>query len=376
MYSRSSPSWQDTRARSQSSGAAGTTPVPARTQTRPSSGGTHQQAQASSTLPARPDWLSHATSTSPLAPRGQLPSTAASAGPYTTIQGTPWGVGHSARGLTGQDWASAMLAANSESTAPGNPAPSQQATASSGRTGQATATSWGFWRNPLSQRFSSSPSRSHPTQNYAYSQAQALESSGLASDDPVMQGGMCSGVAAEWASDRVRFSSSSAQDRNSRLSSEPGLRSAIQSQRAGSDAYLVTSVLTGSLASAQRASLSAMLEPGGVSLIGGPTEYRLSQRGANASLADAISEPGVSLINLYDMRTRGRGSSSTNAGHMLSSYSDGTQVQIFDGNYGEYQTDVSNARSLFKTIVSKYSSSWVPDKVSVQRVGQSESSGG
>ncbi len=184
---------------------------------------------------------------------------------------------------------------------------------------------------------------------------------------------MCSGVASVWASDRIRSANSSVQERMSRISSAQGTSNAIQSQRAGSEAYLIESVLSRSLASAQRASLSAMLSQGGISLVGEATEFRLSERGASTAIAGLISEPGTSLVNLYDMRTRGS-RSSANSGHMLSVHSDGSRVEIFDGNYGEYHASVDSTKSLFKSIVSKYSSHWEADKVSVQKLTLSDSS--
>lgn len=152
-----------------------------------------------------------------------------------------------------------------------------------------------------------------------------------------------------------------------RLSSAQGTSNSIRNQRVGSQAYLIEGVLTGSRSSAQRASYSAMLSAGGAALVGEAAEFRLSERGANTAIASRISEPGTSLVNLYDMRTRGR-SSGGNVGHMLSTHSDGARVELFDGNYGEYHADVDSSKSLFKSVVSRYSGSWEPDKVSIQNL--------
>lgn len=243
----------------------------------------------------------------------------------------------------------------------------------SGNSGRPSTCLSSSWRDRLTLCAGSSANRNHSLQ-YEYSQAEALAASGLPSDDPIAQEGMCTGVAAEWATDRIRNPGSSVHERMGRLSSAQGTSNSIRNQRVGSEAYLIEGVLSGSRSSAERASYSAMMSPGGVALAGEATEFRLSKRGANTAIASRISEPGTSLVNLYDMRTRGRRSSG-NVGHTLSTHSDGARVELFDGNYGEYHADVDSSKSLFKSVVGKYSSSWVPDKVSIQNLNLDESSG-
>lgn len=231
-----------------------------------------------------------------------------------------------------------------------------------------------IWSGSGSRNRTSSISLHQP-----FSQASALEAheSTLRNrddyqDDRAWDQGICSGLAAEWAIDRVHHADSSTGQRLARLSSEQGVRSALGTQRTGHDHHLIGALrsLGGSPMNAQRTSMSAMLEPRGVSLDGEPSQFRLSRRGSTRSIATAISAPGHSLINVYDMQSR-QGPSMT-SGHMLSAYSDGSRIELFDGNQGEFHADVSDAKTLVKSVLDHYSDTWKMDKVLVQRLTPSE----
>lgn len=231
-----------------------------------------------------------------------------------------------------------------------------------------------FWSGSGSRNRTSSVSLQQP-----YSQASALEAheSTLRNRDDYQHDrawdqGICSGVAAEWAIDRVHHADSSTEERLARLGSEQGVRSAVSTQRTGHDHHLIGALrsLGGSAMNAQRTSMSAMLEPRGVSLDGEPSQFRLSRRGSTRSIATAISAPGLSLINVYDMQSR-QGPSRT-AGHMVSAYSDGSRIELFDGNQGEFHADVSDAKTLVKSVLDDLSDTWKMDKVLVQRLAPSE----
>lgn len=212
-----------------------------------------------------------------------------------------------------------------------------------------------------------------------YSQTLTLDTHEAAVRDPenpyhtlAWEEGTCSGVAAEWLIDRVRHADSSSGDRIARLNSEQGLRSALNTQHAGHGAHLVGSLtaLGGSVLNGQRAAMSAMLEPGGIDLAGEPSQFRLSRRGSTQSIGNAISAPGLSLIDVHDMQSRRYPGQTT--GHMLSAYSDGSRIEIFDANRGEFHADVSDAGTLFKSLLGHYSDAHKMDKVLVQRLTPSE----
>ena len=61
---------------------------------------------------------------------------------------------------------------------------------------------------------------------------------------------------------------------------------------------------------------------------------------------------------------------------MLSVYSDGSRIEIFDGNLGEFHADVSEAETLLQDFLSHYSETHEIDKVLVHRFTPSEAGSG
>ena len=220
------------------------------------------------------------------------------------------------------------------------------------------------------------------TLQQSFSQADTLDAHEAAvrdRDDPYhtefWESGVCSGVAAAWMVDRVLQPDSSSADRISRLSSEQGLRTALSTHLKGHAAHLLGNldVLDGSPMKGERASMSAMLEPGGLVLEGESSEFRLS-RGGTKPIVGTISAPGHSMINIPEMRSRD--DRDRIEGHMLSVYSDGSRIEIFDGNLGEFHADVSEAETLLQDFLSHYSETHEIDKVLVHRFTPSEAGSG
>lgn len=229
------------------------------------------------------------------------------------------------------------------------------------------AASAGSGHSPSIWRSSISPQQ-------RYSQADTLDAHEAAVRDPddayhseFWEQGVCSGVAATWMVDRVLHPNSSSADRISRLSSEQGLRATLSTHQKGHSAHLLGSLgfLGGSAMNGERASMLAMLEPGRMVLDGEPSEFRLS-RGDATSIASTISTPGHSMINIPEIQSRQ--DPSFIAGHMLSAYSDGSRIEIFDGNRGEFHADVSEAGTLLKDVLGYYSGAYEMDKVVVHRL--------
>jgi len=224
--------------------------------------------------------------------------------------------------------------------------------------------------------------RSSISPQQRYSQADTLdahESAVRDRDDPYhsefWEDGVCSGVAATWMVDRVLHPDSSSADRISRLSSEQGLRTTLSTHQKGRSAHLLGSLdfLGGSAMNGERASISAMLEPARMTPDGEPSEFRLS-RGDVRSIASTISAPGHSMINIQEIQSRQN--PDFVAGHMLSAYSDGSRIELFDGNRGEFHADVSEAGTLLKDVLGYYSGAYEMDKVLVHRLTPSEAGSG
>jgi hypothetical protein len=227
----------------------------------------------------------------------------------------------------------------------------------------------GIWRSSIS-----------PQQRY--SQADTLDAHEAAVRDwgnpyhsEFWEGGVCSGVAATWMVDRVLHPNSSSADRISRLSSEQGLRTTLSTHQKGRSAHVLGSLgfLGGSAMNGELASLSAMLEPGGIVPDGKPWEFRLS-RGDATSIASTISAPGHSMINIQEIQSRQ--DRDFVSGHMLSVYSDGSRIEIFDGNRGEFHAGVSEAGTLINDVLGYYSGAYEMDKVLVHRLAPSEAGSG